>query len=158
MGEMAQKSSLLGRTSPSPRRRIALAIAGTFAVLAVVNNVFFVGRPTTLLQQAAPMYVMAPQMAQTAQVQSVAGQPMYYMPVQAVPQQGLAVAPAAVQQPVVYYYVPAQPVMSPMLAANATAGGNAAAADADAFVCTVANIEKKSDDVQTEWDKCKSNP
>merc|ERR1711966_80852 len=130
MGEMAQKSSLLGRTSPSPRRRIALAIAGTFAVLAVVNNVFFVGRPTTLLQQAAPMYVMAPQMAQTAQVQSVAGQPMYYMPVQAVPQQGLAVAPAAVQQPVVYYYVPAQPVMSPMLAANATAGGNASAAAA----------------------------
>mmetsp|Transcript_20656 Transcript_20656/g.41906 ORF Transcript_20656/g.41906 Transcript_20656/m.41906 type:complete len:499 (-) Transcript_20656:176-1672(-) len=153
-----ETSPLMGRLS-SRRSQVAMALAGSCAVLAMVGLVFAMGqtRPTSLVQQA----VAAPYMA----VPQAGAQPMYYMPVQpAVAQQGLAAAPpaSAVQQPVVYYYVPAVPAKPQLALAHPqtqmlNASGNSSSEE-DSFVCSVANIKALSATVQTKWDTCKTNP
>eukprot|EP00961_Rhodomonas_salina_P231284 3123905-Rhodomonas_salina.1 len=144
-----ENSPLLRGMSALPRRQLAMALAGTCAVLAMVGLVFAVGAQSrrSVLQQQY--------------VQAAMQQPVYYMPVQAAQPQ-LAAAPNA--QPIVYYYVPAQPQMQvaggvQMLPGNASGAGNSSAGgDEPDFVCTVANIKTLSGTVQKKWDTCKMNP
>lgn len=91
-------------------------------------------------------------------------EPVYYVPLKAVPA-GAAQTQLGMKQPVVYYYVPEKAAGSLKQAslmsslANATAGANATAAApaVPAFVCTKANIMALSAAVQTKWTACQKS-
>ena len=89
-------------------------------------------------------------------------EPVYYVPLKAVPA-GAAQTQLGMKQPVVYYYVPEKAAGSLKQAslitslANATgAAGNATAAApaVPAFVCSKDNIKALSTAVQTKWTAC----
>lgn len=135
------------------RTRTALAVAALAAVgAAAAIAVIVTGLRTpafrsTLLGAAAAGAV---------------AEPVYYVPLKAVPA-GAAQTQLGMKQPVVYYYVPEKAAGSLKQAslitslANATgAAGNATAAApaVPAFVCSKDNIKALSTAVQTKWTAC----
>lgn len=121
----------------------ALAAAGALAAVATIVS-----------------GVRAPAMAMLMNAPGAVAEPVYYVPLKAVPTAAPKTQLGITQQPVVYYYVPESAAASLKQAsiyqslANDTAS-NATAAPA--FVCTKDNLKKVSAEVQAKWTACQTS-